>query len=230
MRLTYLSHSCFLVETSSHRLIIDPFLNGNPLAKTKPEEVECDFILVTHGHEDHLGDAIAIAKRTGATILANYEIATYCGRQGVKNARPINPGGAWNAPFGRVKFTTAHHSSSISTPDGGFLYLGNPCGIVIEADGKTLYHAGDTALFLDMKLIGELHQIDVAMLPIGDDLTMGMDDAVRAIGFLDAKLAIPMHYNTFDIIKLDPHEFVRKAEAAGRVAKVMEVNEPIDLE
>jgi len=228
MHLTYLSHSCFLVETSKHRLLIDPFLTGNPLAKTKAGDIECDFILLSHGHEDHMGDAVAIAKRTGAMIISNFEIGMTCMKQGVKNIHPMNPGGAWQAPFGRVKLTIAHHSSSNQTEDG-FLYLGNPCGILITADGKTLYHAGDTALFLDMKLIGELDSIDVAMLPIGDNFTMGIDDAAMAVGFLKAKLAIPMHYNTFDLIKVDPHAFAKKVEATGSRAKVMEVNERITL-
>lgn len=229
MRLTYLGHSCFFVETSSHGIIIDPFLTGNPLAKTKAEDIECDFVLVSHGHEDHMGDAVAISKRTGATIVGNYEIAMTCAKQGAKNVHPVNPGGAWHTPFGRVKMTIAHHSSSYQT-DSGFSYLGNPCGILITADGKTIYHAGDTALFLDMKLIGELDAIDAALLPAGDCLTMGMDDAVMAAGFLKAKLAIPMHYNTFDLIKIDPREFAQKAAAANIRAKVMEVGEKIEID
>ena len=128
MHLTYLSHSCFVVETSKHRLIIDPFLTGNPLAKTKADDMECDFVLVTHGHEDHMGDAVAISKRTGATVIANFEVALTCARQGAKDVHPMNPGGAWEAPFGRVKFTIAHHSSSVQAADGSFQYLGNPCG------------------------------------------------------------------------------------------------------
>ncbi len=228
MHLTYLSHSCFLIETAVHRLLIDPFLTGNPLAKTKAEDVECDFIIVSHGHGDHMGDAVAIAKRTGATIIGNYEIAMTCANQGAKNIHPMNPGGAWKAPFGRVKLTIAHHSSSNQTDDG-FLYLGNPCGILVTADGKTIYHAGDTALFLDMKLIGELDSVDVAILPIGDCLTMGIDDAVMAVDFLKAKFAIPMHYNTFDLIKVDPQAFAAKVTAAGSRAKVMEINERIEI-
>jgi L-ascorbate metabolism protein UlaG (beta-lactamase superfamily) len=228
MQLTYLGHSCFLVETSSHRLLIDPFLTGNPLAKTKADDVQCDFILLSHGHEDHTGDAIPIARRTGATIISNFEVCMMCAGEGVANIHPMNPGGAWQAPFGRVKLTIAHHSSSHQVP-GGFLYLGNPCGILITADGKTLYHAGDTALFLDMKLIGELDAIDAALLPIGDNFTMGIDDAVMAAGFLKAKLSIPMHFNTFDLIKTDPALFTRKAAAAHIHAKVMEVGEKIQV-
>lgn len=228
MELTYLSHSCFLIKTASHRILIDPFLTGNPLAKTKAEDIACDFIILSHGHEDHTGDAIPIAKRTGATIVSNFEICMMCAKEGVANIHPMNPGGAWQAPFGRVKLTIAHHSSSKQT-ENGFLYLGNPCGILITADGKTIYHAGDTALFLDMKLIGELDSIDAALLPAGDNFTMGIDDAVMAAGFLKAKLAIPMHYNTFDLIKMDPQLFSRKAAVAHVHAKVMEVGETITI-
>lgn len=228
MKITYLSHSCFLVETSTHRLIIDPFLSGNPLATTKSADVECDFILVSHGHEDHLGDAVEISQRTGATIVANFEVATTCAGRGAKNVHPMNPGGGWNFPFGRVKMTVAHHSSSNQTPDG-FLYLGNPCGILILADDKTIYHAGDTALFGDMKLIGDLNRIDAAMLPIGDNFTMGAEDAAIAAEFLQAGLSIPMHFNTFDLIKADPLDFVKKVEAKGRRAKALAVGESVDV-
>ena len=228
MRLTYLSHSCFLIETVAHRLIIDPFLTGNPLATTKPKDIECDFILVSHGHEDHLGDAVAISQRTGATIVANFEVAMTCAQRGAKNVHPMNPGGGWDFPFGRVKMTVAHHSSSNQTTDG-FLYLGNPCGLLIMADGKTVYHAGDTALFGDMKLIGELNPIDVAILPIGDNFTMGPEDAAMAAKLLGAGLSIPMHYNTFEMIKVDPVRFSQKVEANGQRAKVMEIGERIAL-
>ena len=228
MNVTYLSHSCFLIETSSHRLLIDPFLTGNPLARIKPEEVECDFILISHGHEDHLGDSVQIAQRTGATIISNFEVAMTCQKRGAQKVHPMNPGGAWQFPFGRVKLTIAHHSSSNETADG-FLYLGNPCGILITADGRTLFHAGDTALFSDMKLIGELNRIDLAMLPIGDNFTMGPEDAALAAEFLRAELSLPMHFNTFELIKVDPEEFVKKAEAGGRSAKVLGIGETLAL-
>lgn len=228
MTLTYLSHSCFLLKTSTHRLIIDPFLTGNPLATTKASEIECDYILVSHGHEDHLGDAVEISQRTGATIIANFEVAMTCAKRGAANIHPMNPGGAFDFPFGRVKMTVAHHSSSNQTPDG-FLYLGNPCGILIRTEGQTIYHAGDTALFGDMKLIGELNSIDVALLPIGDNFTMGPEDAAIAAEFLHAELSIPMHFNTFDLIKVDPQRFVLNVEANGRRAKIMEIGESVEL-
>jgi L-ascorbate metabolism protein UlaG (beta-lactamase superfamily) len=228
MKLTYWSHSCFSIETGPHRLIIDPFLSGNPLAPIQPDAVECDFILVTHGHEDHLGDSVEIAKRTGATIVANYEIATTCANRGAKNVHPMNPGGAWKFPFGRVKMTIAHHSSSNATGDG-FLYLGNPGGFLVTAEDKTVYHAGDTALFMDMKLIGKLDRIDVALLPIGDNFTMGIEDAVHAVEFLHARLAIPMHYNTFDLIKTDPGAFVRLLEEFGERGMVLGIGESVEV-
>jgi L-ascorbate metabolism protein UlaG (beta-lactamase superfamily) len=227
MKITYWSHSCFLVETSTHRLVIDPFLKGNELAKIKPEDVRCDFILVSHGHEDHLGDSIEIAKRNGATIIAAYETAVFCEKNGAQ-VHPMQHGGAWQFPFGRVKLTIAHHSSSRATRDG-FLYLGNPAGIVITAEGRTLYHAGDTALFLDMKLIGELNRIDLAMVPIGDNFTMGPEDAALAVEFVRARLALPMHYNTFELIKVDPQRFVDACAARGHEARVLEIGGSLEL-
>jgi L-ascorbate metabolism protein UlaG (beta-lactamase superfamily) len=227
MKLTFFSHSCFLLETGTHRLLIDPFLSGNPKASAKPETVKCDFILISHGHGDHVGDAVAIAKRNNATIISNYEIVTYCGQQGAKG-HPMHIGGGHNFPFGRVKLTIAHHGSGYQT-DGGFLYLGNPVGFLITTGGKTIYHAGDTGLFMDMQLIGQMNRIDVALLPIGDNFTMGIDDAVKAVEFLKPQVAIPMHYKTFDVIDADPHEFARKASAAGARAEVLDIGKSLEF-
>jgi L-ascorbate metabolism protein UlaG (beta-lactamase superfamily) len=198
VQLTYHGHACFTIQTSKADLLIDPFLSGNAMADVTPAQVKPDYILVTHAHGDHLGDALPIAKRTGATVISNNEIHTYMARHGVKS-HGMHIGGAHVFPFGKVKLTIAHHGSSF--PDGS--YGGNPCGFLLWVDGKVLYHAGDTALFGDMKLYGE-EGIDVAMLPIGDNFTMGPEDAVKAVAFLQPKTAILMHYNTFGVIEQDP--------------------------
>ena len=212
MKLTYLGHSAFLVETSSHRLLIDPFLTGNPGAPFTAEEARCDYILLSHGHEDHTGDAAAIAKANDATIIANYEIAEYYGAQDLKT-HGLNPGGGFAFPFGRAALTVAFHTSSLNA-GANPIYMGCPCGIIIEADGKRLYHAGDTALFSDMQLIGR-HGLDVAMVPIGDNFTMGPADALDALDFLKPKLAIPIHYNTWPPIAQDAAAWARDASTRG---------------
>jgi L-ascorbate metabolism protein UlaG (beta-lactamase superfamily) len=221
MKITYLSHSCFHIETSTHKLIIDPFLTGNPLAQTAPADVEADFVLVTHGHNDHVGDALEIARNNNATVIANFEVASFLMAQGA-GARPMHIGGAAEFPFGRVKLTIAHHGSGYQTEDGQMVYMGAPAGMLIFADGKALYHAGDTALTYDMRLLSEECSIDVAMLPIGDNFTMGIDDAARAVEFLRPKIAVPMHYNTFDLIEVDPRAFAAKASADVKVLAVGE--------
>lgn len=225
MRIRYLGHSCFFIETSSHRLLVDPFLTGNPLATESADSIDCEFILLSHGHDDHTCDALGIAKRCGATIVAPFELAEYLGAKGA-NVHDMNPGGAWDFPFGRLKFTPAIHSSS--TGGGSPVYLGQPCGLLLKADGRTIYHAGDTALFSDMQLIGR-GGIDLAMLPIGDNYTMGIDDAVEALGFLRPALAVPMHFNTFPPIRVDPSKFEASAAAAGHKVKVMAVGETIEI-
>jgi len=226
MRLTYHGHSCFVVETAKARLILDPFLSDNPNAKIKAADVRCDYVLVSHGHEDHSCDALEIAKRCDATIVANFEITEYFAAKGAKT-HGMNPGGGFNFPFGRVKLTLAHHTSSV---EAGLhpIYLGVPCGLLIQADGKTLYHAGDTALFMDMQLIGRAG-IDVALLPIGDNFTMGPEDAVTALDFLKPKFAVPIHYNTWPIIAQDPAAFAALAARSAHTVRVMQPGETIDV-
>lgn len=205
----FYGHSCFSLATAQHKLLIDPWFTDNPLTDVKPEEVECDYLLVTHGHFDHLGDAVEIAKRTGATIIGVAELASYCAKQGAKT-HGMHIGGSYRFPFGRLQLTPAWHGSSIL---GDNIYLGCPCGFIVELEGKYIYHAGDTGLFGDMELIGQKFPIDVALLPIGDNYVMGPEDAVRAVKLLKPKTVIPMHYNTFDIIKQDPHLFKGQVEA-----------------
>ncbi|MEZ4761976.1 MAG: metal-dependent hydrolase [Calditrichia bacterium] len=222
-KLTYLSHSAFLIQGQQGTVVIDPFLSGNPLAKLKPSDIKTDYVLLTHGHGDHVGDTIEIAKNNEATVVAPFELANWCSTKGTK-VHHMHIGGAHHFPFGRLKYTIAHHGSS--TPDG--TYMGQPGGLLITMDGKTLYHAGDTALFLDMKLIGELNKLDLAILPIGDNFTMGIDDAVIAAGFLRAKMYVPMHFNTFEVIEVNPQKFIQKLEKQGHKGYVMEIGETIE--
>jgi L-ascorbate metabolism protein UlaG (beta-lactamase superfamily) len=231
MKITYLSHSCFLLETSSHTLIIDPYLSGNPLAQVKPEDIRCDYVLVTHGHFDHVGDAAEIAKRNDATIVSSYEVADWLARQGGAKAHPLGLGGGFNFPFGRVKLTVAFHSAGYppEAEKGGFVYLGVAAGLLIYADGKTIYHAGDTALTLEMQLIGQRNKIDVAMLPIGDNFTMGPEDAAVAAEFLKPGLTLPMHYNTFPPIKQDPKAFVALLAEKGLKGEAPAIGETVSL-
>jgi len=215
--ITWLGHSSFALEAEGVRLLIDPYLNDNPSSPIKADKAEADFILLTHGHFDHVTDAPAIAKRTGAKVLAGFEVTGWLQREGVAEDKvvPMNPGGSVRLPFGKVKFTIAHHSSS--TPDGA--YGGTPGGFLLELAGKRLYFAGDTALFLDMKLIG-LGGLDLAVLPIGDLFTMGPEDAVEAVKFLNPKKAAPCHYNTWPPIAQDGAawaEEVRRQTAAEAI-------------
>jgi L-ascorbate metabolism protein UlaG (beta-lactamase superfamily) len=207
INITWYGHACFLIEANKAKLLIDPFITGNPLAPVRADAIEADYILVSHGHGDHLGDAIDIAKRTGATVISNFEIQNWIVKQGLTNVHPQHIGGGFNYPWGRVKLTIAQHGSAL--PDG--TYGGNPCGFLFYIEGKKIYHACDTGLFFDMKLIGE-EGIDLAILPIGDNFTMGPDDALRAVKLIEPGHVVPIHYNTFDVIKQDPYAWADKVK------------------
>lgn len=198
-KLTWLSHACVLFETEKAKIIVDPFLTGNPLAAANSKDIKVDYIFVSHGHADHVGDTVEIAKNTGAVVVANPEISGWLQIQGVEKIQHLQIGGAVEFPWGKAKMTYATHSSSL--PDGS--YGGNPSGFIFYIEGKRIYHACDTGLFNDMKLIGD-EGIDIALLPIGDAYTMGIDDSIKAINFIEPKKAVPIHYDTFDLIKQDP--------------------------
>ena len=192
LNMTFLGHAGFLLDDGKHAVAIDPFLTDNPLAKHKPADIRCKHIVLTHGHADHIGDTLAIAKANDATVYAAFEITNYLATQGAAKVEPANPGGKVHADFGWVAFTQAFHSSSYEGQ-----YMGLPCGVVLHLGGVTVYHCGDTALFSDMKLIGEIYKPDIACIPIGDRFTMGPELATKAAEFIKPKVAVPIHYATF---------------------------------
>ena len=225
VNITWYGHACFLIETAKAKLLLDPFISGNPLSPVQADQVAPDYILVSHGHGDHLGDAVEIAKRTGATVVSNYEIQNWLVGQGIDNAHPLHIGGGFDFPWGRVKLTIAPHGSAL--PDGS--YGGNPCGFLLYLEAKKIYHACDTGLFYDMKLIGE-EGIDLAILPIGDNFTMGPDDALRAVKLIEPVRVVPIHYNTFDMIKQDaPAWALRVEQETSAQATVMNPGDQIEL-
>ena len=225
MKLKYFSHSAFQITTEKGiSILIDPFLDDNPTSPVKSKDVKADYIILTHGHGDHLGDSFKIAKRCNSTFICVNELANYCIENGFK-AHNMHIGGGHNFDFGRIKFTIAHHGSK--TPDKQ--YTGEASGVILSIENKNVYHTGDTGLFYDMKLIGEMMPIDYLLLPIGDNFTMGITDAVKAAEFVNPKVAIPMHYNTFPLIKADPNEFKKKVEAKGISCKILNYGEEISL-
>ncbi|MBZ4224977.1 metal-dependent hydrolase [Bacillus wiedmannii] len=227
MKVSYHGHSVVKIETNGKVILIDPFLTGNPTTDLKAEDVKVDAILLSHGHGDHVGDTVELAKKNNAVVVAPFELATFLSWQGV-NTHPMHIGGSHEFDFGKVKFTQAFHGSSyINEENKTIIYTGMPAGILFTAEEKTVYHAGDTALFSDMKLIGELNNIDVAFLPIGDNFTMGPEDAVLAAKWVQAKTVVPMHYNTFPVIEQDPYQFVEKLQNC--TGKVLEAGESITL-
>ena len=222
MQITYFGHACFLVEINGAKILFDPFISPNELAKEiSIDSIEADYILISHGHEDHVADAVRIAKNTNAKVVSNYEIVTWLGSQGVSNAHPMNHGGNWKFDFGNLKYVNAVHSSVL--PDG--TYGGNPGGFIIESEEGNIYFAGDTALTYDMKLIGEYHEIDVALLPIGDNFTMGIKDAVIASDFINCSEIVGMHYDTFGYIKIDHAEAIAAFAKNGKQLSLLDIGE-----
>lgn len=223
--LTFLGHGTFEIETNGTTVLIDPFLNDNPACAKAADDVSPDFIIVTHGHFDHIADAVSIAKRTGAKVIANFEICEWLGKQGVQNTHAQHVGGACDHGFGVVKLTIAHHGSML--PDGS--NGGNPCGVLLKLDDGTIYHAADTGLFYDMTLIGE-EGVDVAILPIGDNFTMGPDDALRAVKLIAPKRVIPDHYNTWPPIEQDAAAWAKRVKSeTAAVPVVLQPGESLTL-
>jgi L-ascorbate metabolism protein UlaG (beta-lactamase superfamily) len=226
MKLTYYGHACFAVVAGGKTLLFDPFVTPNPLAKKiDAGKIVADFILVSHGHGDHVADVVDIAKRTGATVIAPFEVGSWFEQKGVRNVQAMNHGGAARTSFGRVKLTAAVHSSSM--PDGS--YGGNPCGFVVESSDGNFYYSGDTALTSDIKLVGEQARLRFAVFPIGDFFTMGIDDAVRAAEWVGVTRIVGVHYDTFPPIQIDHAATQETARVGGKELLLPEIGETIDI-
>ena len=226
LTVTFLGHAAFLFSDGENTLAVDPFLSDNPAAKRGPDEVSCQHIALTHGHADHVGDTVAVARRNDAVLIAPYELAIHLERRGVKKIEPANPGGKIQTPFGFVAFTRADHSAALQNENGEWEYMGLACGLVVRMGDKTAYLAGDTGIFFDMKLIGEIYQPDLALFPIGDRFTMGPELAARAAEMVAAPLAVPYHYNTMPLIMQDPADF----KPRGVAVKILQPEESLSLE
>ena len=226
MKLTYYGHACFSVETGGSKILFDPFISGNPLAKhIDINSIEADYIFISHGHGDHIADLVTIAKRTGATCVAAYEIVNWLQKQGIEKAHGMNYGGPISFDFGIARGVNAIHSSSF--PDGS--YAGNPMGFVFKTPGGNFYYSGDTALTMDMQLIPLWAKLDFAVLPIGGNFTMDAADAVLAAGFIQCSKIIGVHYNTFGIIEIDTNKAVADFAGAGKTLLLPAIGETLNV-
>jgi len=228
MRLTYFGHSTFLLSENSVNVIIDPFLSGNPQRENLDFETKIDYILVSHGHPDHIGDTISLAKKYGSKVISIFEIVNFLNSKGVNDTIPMNIGGKVELEFGFVKMVAAIHSSSI-LDSGQTFYGGVPAGFVIKFYDKIVYFAGDTALTYDMKIIGDMYDVDVALLPIGGHFTMDTEEALIAVDFIKPDIVIPMHYNTWPIISADAENFIKRCKEKGVKGVKLNVNEWFEL-
>ena len=226
MQITYYGHACFLVETNGKKILFDPFISFNELAKNIDiNSIEADYILQTHGHADHIADTVAIAKRTNAKVICSWEIHEWLNKQGIENTHPMNIGGKWQFDFGIVKCLVAQHSSSM--PDGS--YGGNPMGFLVMNHENNFYYSGDTALTLDMKLIPHWCKLDAAFLPIGDNFTMDAQDALSASNFIECNNIIAMHFDTFGFIKVNHSEVVNLFAEANKKIKLPKIGETFSI-
>ena len=226
MKLTYYGHACFAVETGGKNILFDPFITPNEGAKhINVANIKADFILLSHGHNDHTADCASIANRNGATVVASFEVAEWAGKQGIKNTHPMNTGGKWSFDFGTVKCVSAIHSSVL--PDGS--YGANPMGFVITTPEKSFYYSGDTALTMDMQLIPRWAKLDFCVLCTGDNFTMGYEDAIEAANMVQCNTVVGVHFDTFGYIKIDHQKATKAFADAGKTLHLLEIGASIDL-